>query len=217
MTEQQEAIELWGLDKSLDLETEVATFYVLYEAHLDKPSLRKVFIQRCERLAFQLSNYTDAALGGELRHYRHSKRKTLQEELQKYIFNVSSRGRYEAWGLWWAFRNIHSLEALTWAGKAFRNSSMWRKSYGGKKWALATETLHSYLSREYNEVVFLDTIFGVEHNCGPIFNKLWLTGALVGIYAAAFKGDIGSLRPKCDPLVMELILKARKEKIVVQR
>jgi pyruvate,orthophosphate dikinase len=46
-----------------------------------------------------------------------------------------------------------------------------RTSYGGKAWANIAQTLHDYLSGQLSMVLFIDRVFDLRHNGGPVFNK----------------------------------------------
>lgn len=47
----------------------------------------------------------------------------------------------------------------------------WHSSYGGKKWGVIADALHSFVSGEWSAEIFADTAFTLAHNTAPIFNK----------------------------------------------
>jgi hypothetical protein len=59
------------------------------------------------------------------------------------------------------------VNALRWA---FYNSS-WSSGYGGAKWGTVTDCLCRFVHGEFSAEMMLDTIWTLQHNGGPIFNK----------------------------------------------
>jgi hypothetical protein len=49
----------------------------------------------------------------------------------------------------------------------------WRSGVGGPAWGQAAHLLRLYETEQISAIVFVDSAFGLEHNNGCIFNKLW--------------------------------------------
>lgn len=111
--------------------------------------------------------YTHAACGGELRYHKSMKPGYLPSD---------RKAAWVAWrGIWEKYGN-EALEVMT---KLFR--SMPSGSIGGKKWAVASETLLWWYegklgpTQEANDKIFVDRVLAMEHNGGCFLNKReWL-------------------------------------------
>ena len=50
----------------------------------------------------------------------------------------------------------------------------WESAFGGKKWGVAAQLVRDYVAGKITPPVFIDALFGVQHNGGSLFNKVWL-------------------------------------------
>jgi len=201
-----EALNLWGLDRGFRLVQSIADFYLLYSLSLDKPNVRTLVETHATTLGDQMRRYMNAASGGELRHAPSHARgwhtATLPDFITEYVRTVPG-DRYRAWGRWhgvWKERGLEALEGLC---RGF--SLQWRGAFGGRKWRLVVENLLSYERKEVSTIIFVDTACNIEHNCGPVFNKLWDTSALRHVYRAAFNEDRATLLLYASESVKELV------------
>ncbi len=62
------------------------------------------------------------------------------------------------------------VEFFRFAAKVFR-TDCWSGSFGGSPWGDIAETGTLFLTKEINHAVFVDRLFDLRHNNGPIFNK----------------------------------------------
>ena len=62
------------------------------------------------------------------------------------------------------------MEALEWAVKSFRE--MPSAPVGGENWAIIAETLLYRERGQISSIIFLDTVWGLEHNTGTYFSKM---------------------------------------------
>lgn len=194
VNEQTQAMELWKINKNLNLPAFTAKFYVLYDLVKiqEQEKHRKTFDVLTVFLDDQIKKYLDAALGGELRHF-YEKRNTISSQiLDDYLKTTIGKERWQSWIEWKTVREANGTRALQEAERLFRTGS-WRQHFGGKTWAAVTELLISRLTGEFSDIVFIDTAFSIDHNTGCVFNKLWSVDGQKSVYAKAFAGDIKGL------------------------
>jgi hypothetical protein len=210
--EERVAYETWDLPNDLSLPREAATFYLLLDLHLDDLD-QGHFDSHVKRLATLFGSYSDMVVGGELRYalnqvdnidFRvHS---TLVEELRRSRFNRHSR--CEAWEEWYNIRAKHGIDALRWAEEAFRAFGR-PATYGGDKWAYIAETLRKYESGEYSPLLFVDMCWGLEHNGGQFFGKLWQTYSLKPVLDANQREDMDTLLDHTNKITREFYVGVR--------
>jgi hypothetical protein len=95
-------------------------------------------------------------------------------------FNIvaSSRGdRSDQWGKYVTAYRKHGLPVLD-ACVIMFNTGEWSPAYGGPKWGRAASLVRDYVAGKINPPVFIDCIFGVQHNGGSLFNKVYLLKVL---------------------------------------
>ncbi len=170
----QDALKLWNVDDTLNLVTLAADFYLLYDLSLDERDEGR-FAPLLAMLTEQFVHYTDMIIGGEVRHVRSCWNGTtkLPKELTAAFFGTKeeSASRPIAWMKWKDFRAEHGVNALDMAITTFK--SYRRDQFGGQRWANITETLWLYETGELTSLMFVDFCWGLQHNGGTYFNKVW--------------------------------------------
>lgn len=197
-----EALDLWGLDKDFPLARYAADFYILYRIHSERPKVHSNRIRveyHAAMMSTQMSRYMDAASGGELRHSRYDG----EPEITAYLHEARTLNRWQSWAKWKQYRDKYGIQILKQASEVFSMKG-WSSSFGGKKWANVVNVLVGFLENRYSPIRFIDHAFGVEHNCGPVFDKLWATVSMRKIYGHAFQGDTESLCMFASKEVVEL-------------
>uniref|UniRef100_A0A6H1ZGA9 Uncharacterized protein n=1 Tax=viral metagenome TaxID=1070528 RepID=A0A6H1ZGA9_9ZZZZ len=167
---------LWGLDQELNLTREAADFYVLVALTVDYPNDARpkyALVEKVGYLADQFARYIDMAIGGELRH--------APSELDECDFEgykiPKTAHRGAAWAKWKDIREEKGIQALKGAWNIF-SAPGWGDSYGGESWARVANALIQYESGEWSPQMFVDQVFSIRHNGGPVFDKIWNLGYL---------------------------------------
>ncbi|MAH47270.1 hypothetical protein CMI37_15705 [Candidatus Pacearchaeota archaeon] len=195
-----EVIASWGIDQTLDLSQLAADFYLLYELSLSEED-EGHFEPLLYGLVDQFASYTDMILGGELRYIKdraRSRKDVIAPELWEIFYAKEGEmsTRHEYWDKWREFRAIHP-DALQWAADAFNTFES--SGVGGPKWANIADMLRIFLDGTITPLMFVDFCWGLEHNGGTYFNKVWsnqvkhvleanLNGAIESVLAAASPG-----------------------------
>lgn len=213
------ACKLWGVDQSLNIANEAMNFYVTWgvaRLHEDKKAI-KLLEAQVDRLSKQLAAYFDLALGGELRHcmvYNGQYKDRIPKWLQKEY--PCRQARPCAWLRWKDVRDEFGLDALRDAMFCFKLPG-WPSSYGGNNWATIAFTLLEYLEGRVSAIVFLDSAFSLEHNCGCAFNKIYNTNyvreALDVCFTKTDPSDIikSNMKNHIDPEIIALVQKYDKK------
>lgn len=162
-----------------DLAEAIADFYLLETlSNVMEFEAARSPLEHLERqLADDFAAYLDLAIGGELRHAKNRLcPSSLPEELAPFFREVSERrlDRGAAWLVWSVIRRKLDSQALVLAELAFRARG-WDRNFGGEAWAQVTSVLRSYLEGVINRRIFVDRCFALEHNSGPVLDKLWGT------------------------------------------
>jgi hypothetical protein len=171
-----EHMQKWDLPRELNLTRIAADFYLLYNLILDDCEQGDKLIKFCNRYAPIFSRYTDMVVGGEIRHAEdHVNREGLPDScniLSDELWNGGGwgDGRMIAWSTWHGFRQSHGTDALIWAARIFRRFRS--GGYGGSKWANIAEILAYYELGKLSAKMFMDFVWGLEHNGGSYFDKL---------------------------------------------
>ncbi|KKL95944.1 hypothetical protein LCGC14_1849500, partial [marine sediment metagenome] len=198
------ALGTWGLPASLNLRAAAARFYTLVEK-ADIDSLYRPDLEEYAReLAAVFSNYLDMAIGGEIRYGSESNedvRALLPRITARYSERDARSSRGRAWYEWKELRDDYGTSILQEAETALFEGD-WEGNLGGPMWGECAKTLRLHEEGEYNDIVFVDQAFSLEHNNGCVFNKLWNTKGLKTILSAVFEGHI-------DKIVGHLTLKER--------
>ena len=186
----------WGIDHDLGLQATCADFYLqIWLDLMGVEGAEEKLASHVEYLENQFARYTDMVVGGELRHVRRYKKLGALPKPLRQVFKdglLPASPRPVAWEGWRAVRQRHGTVAIRWAVETF-NLDGWGGGYGGPKWAKIAETL---LMREvgiYSPTTFIDTCFGMEHNNGSYFNKVWTTYGLSDVLDAKQRGDVECL------------------------
>lgn len=102
--------------------------------------------------------------------------------------------RGKMWSFWYVLRDKYGLAAL----KAARDSFMgddWDGSIGGHNWGRAADIVLRWHEGDMSDVSFVDTMWGLEHNGGSIFTKIWRhTSRLKKVLDANLNEDYDYLR-----------------------
>ena len=170
------AYETWGLNSDVRLAEEAAGWYLLMDLWLDSKDDGR-FMQRTHRLAEKFSAYSDMVIGGELRYTlgHVTNPDTLDPNFVSHVrWHMDGQGRSTAWESWSDFRMSKGTSALQMAEEAFQEFGD-GNSYGGTKWAYIAHTLLLYETGEISPITFVDMCWGLEHNGGQFFGKLWST------------------------------------------
>ena len=207
--EQQVASGTWDLEEALPLSREAADWYLLYSLWLDDKDEAGLFMRQTSRLKAQFARYADMVVGGELRYtlgHVTEPELTLPEELYDALSNhFGNVSRSEAWEAWYSFRRSHSTNALYWAESAFKAFGGDSHTYGGSKWAYIARTLRMYETGEISPIVFVDMCWGLEHNGGQFFGKLWSTYRLKSVLDLNLNDDFDGLLREASPGVRKIM------------
>jgi hypothetical protein len=179
---------------------------LLMDLWLDKKDGDR-FMKRTSRLADMFSSYADMVIGGELRYtlsHISNADEELSDELQEHlVYSMNGVGRGEAWESWYRFRQKIGTPALHMAEDAFQAFGD-GSSYGGPKWAYIVRTLRMYEEAEITPTTFVDMCWGLEHNGGQFFGKLWSTYRLQTVLDANVQENMPDLFRYADPEIAKL-------------
>lgn len=207
--------KVWGIDYGLDLTEAAADFYLLYDLWLDGLDDGQ-FEVWLSVLVTQLSDYTDMIVGGELRHLQHRRRSTaiLPEKLAS-LLNTNpqfqSRQRSQAWYAWYEFRQEYGLQALEWAVVGF--GCFVQSNWGGSKWATIATTLLAFLRGDLTPIAFVDVCWGLQHNGGTFFSKVWAPSGLMRVLEANLNEDMVKLQAHASDSVRKLYVTQRRSDV----
>ena len=203
--EQNVAQDTWGLESHINLSREAADWYLLMDLWLDKKDGDR-FMNRTTRLAEMFSSYADMVIGGELRYtlgHVDSPDEVLDDEMVIHLQRNANSGRSEAWDSWSDFRIGMGTSALHMAETAF-DAFGESQSYGGPKWAYIVRTLRMYETKEISPITFVDMCWGLEHNGGQFFGKLWSTYTLQVVLDANVQENTATLLHHAHPDITKL-------------
>jgi hypothetical protein len=203
--EQNIAQHTWGLDSDINLAREAADWYLLMDLWLDKKDDDR-FMKRTSRLAIMFSSYADMVIGGELRYtlgHVENPGEVLDDEMTIHLQRNASSDRSEAWDSWSDFRIGLGTSALHMAETAF-DAFGESNSYGGPKWAYIVRTLRMYETEEITPITFVDMCWGLEHNGGQFFGKLWSTYSLQVVLDANVQENTASLLQYAHPDITKI-------------
>ena len=199
------AEETWGLDPSMPLAREADDWYLLMSMWLDDYDDDDRFARRTSRLAEAFKDYADMVVGGELRYtlgHVSDPDYNVHPELHEALRYQLNGARSEAWDAWFRFRNKHKTNALYWAEQAFR--AFGSHTYGGDKWAYIARTVRMFETEEISAITFVDMCWGLEHNGGQFFGKLWNTYNLKYVLDANVHEEENKLVANASPSVSKL-------------
>jgi len=135
--------------------------------------------EKLAEIAEVFSGYLYCAVLGEIRHFRS---KTAYSETKKRILK---RLEKVLGGLPWyenrvSFLKIavkppedvkETIRLLGWILAAFRCCSWCKSSFGGQRWAQITQHLLLYVAGVYDDILFIDGLFNLQHNSSFVFDK----------------------------------------------
>ncbi len=197
------AQETWGLDPSLPLAREAADWYLLMMLWLDEKDFDGRFMKRTRGLAETFKDYADMVVGGELRYtLSHASEDTIDPTLHEALRYEITGDRHEAWDSWFTFRNRHKTNALYWAEEAFK--AFGSSTYGGAKWAYIARVIRMYETGEISAITFVDMCWGLEHNGGQFFGKLWNTYRLQHVLNANVNDEVTTLLANASQPVLKI-------------
>ena len=202
-------LKSWDVPYALNVTRVAADFYLLYQMHLDGEN-QEMLDSFLKKVVPIFVNYTDMAIGGELRHVysRVNTAKAFKDgevglEYDKLIQRCDV-SRANAWRQWKVSRDEQGLAAVE-ACRDYFNLMGMRVGFGGKLWGNIADTLLMYLKGELSDVLFLDLCFGLEHNGGKYLNKIggWYYGKLVAVLDANLAGNMDYLKTLASKEVVE--------------
>ncbi len=105
----------------------------------------------------------------------HHKPTKLGAQITKFglPFRIAS-DRHDAWREYYEAVRVHKLPLLNLCYWAFATGN-WDSSYGGMSWAAPARLVRDYVAGKIPPPVFIDQMFGVQHNGGSLFDKAWIT------------------------------------------
>jgi len=174
IAQKADVVGLWGLDQGLDLSRACCDYYLLLDLQLDGLDEGK-FKSHQGFLVNQFQAYTDMILGGELRHSTAlvKGKSHIAKPMKEALSTVMSPGvqRVQAWRAWYYLRQSYGVQALHWAIDVFLLFT--GGGYGGVLWANIAKHLLEYEQEHIGADVFVDFCWGLQHNGGSYFNKVW--------------------------------------------
>jgi hypothetical protein len=183
----------------------------LTEYYPDNARPKYALDAKVELLADQFAKYLDLAIGGELRHYiRCSDRIERDERVPE------TASRSAAWMQWKGIREQHGITALKLAVDLFGLYD-WKDSYGGPSWANIAQALIEYETGEWTKLMFIDQVFSLKHNGGPVFSKVWDTTYLMEVLDANLHSNIPYLVRKSSDKVVDMVRDIDPSLIVRER
>lgn len=201
---EREAAQIAKVDTNLVLAQAAADFYVLYDYSIDHLEARGHLEKLAAYLAEQFERYMLHAVTGEVRYFPwftdHSSKAvcvpSIRKDLTKIMVDKLGKKtgiKFVTWLQEHPRRDCsreHMWEeandmAASFGKEVFVNAigiafryPRWQETdgdVGGEKWAVIAETLYQYLTGEINDIIFVDTAFGLKHNGNLHFDKVWPT------------------------------------------
>ena len=198
------ASTVWGLNTKLKLQQEAADFYLLYDLNLDGLD-NGLFQAKIDLLSTQFQAYTDLAIGGEIRHLLG--RRMAGVAIPPALLDLLNSPRYTsgrsvAWQAWHAHREVNRTAALYDIIKGFR--AFEKSGYGGESWANIADTLRKVEVGEITPLMFIDICWGLQHNGGSYFSKVWGPGYLSRVLNANLYWNLPTLYKYATPNIAQL-------------
>lgn len=211
--DEKQVAALFGLQIGLELRPLAADFYLLYDLSLDGQD-NGLFAPLLHELTYQFTTYTDMILGGELRYIVGHWNGTTKLD-PRFIEHMCLPGqgksdtrleRSTMWLKWHTFRAMYHTDALTIAYDTFNAfNSETSKGVGGPAWANIADILRRFERHELTPTMFVDFCWGLQHNGGTYFNKLWPSAReLITVLNAKRASDYQLLSLNASQYVQEL-------------
>ena len=201
-----EVLNEWGLKADLNLQQELTAFYLLYEASILADKEHPDFKAKLDLLEEQFSLYTDMVIGGEIRHLKvagtYGWDALVPMPLHKALKSgtIDRHNRHKAWGGWRKFRLQHGTAAIRWLEDAFLQFK--GHGYGGPPWSKIAQVLRMYETKVLSPMTFVDTCWGLQHNNGSYFNKVWSVHNITTLLDYVRKGNSEELKKYAEPDIL---------------
>lgn len=207
-----EVLQSWGVEHSLNLAELASDYFLLYDLYLDSKDGGEFVVLR-GALLDQFVNYTDMVIGGELR-YIYSLYDGTTPIADEFVnefckprapgdgMNIGNRPHF--WYKWLQFRRKYGTEALQMAVVVFNAFGGKHTQCGGPKWANIADVLLRFERQEITPSIFVDFCWGLEHNGGAYFNKVWQTEKLRKILDAKRVDNFTYLRRSASEGVKQM-------------
>ena len=221
------AAEFSILDPNLCLREAAADFYLLMEMVLEgNGGIKGLFYAHAERIADQLCAYIEMASLGELRHHikdidreevaisgkvgnrrRKGRNKETREVISSFILLSPSKAsskdhRMSSWKSWSRLYDEFGLRLYGNLIHMFSNA-VWGSGFGGYKWARCLSLAENY-RMGLDNVVFVDSAFGLKHNGSLAYDKFWSVRDLQQVLDYARKGQTDNIEHYASPGVRSL-------------
>ena len=171
-------------------ETEAVKFYLLNDAFAklclrfdqheplppDVDGVAGLYISEGQAIALRAIYYTLMIITREARHLHNGQYKSSMASLHgkvfsDFMYSINSTGEDEAVNkLRHSPPDMGIADFASCIAHTFEHGG-WGSSYGGKPWANIATTLARMLKGETSIETFVDTVWTLCHNGGPIFNK----------------------------------------------
>ena len=215
---------VWDLPVDLNLTEMAADFYLLYDLNhrgIDDGEFDKYV---SENVGY-FYRYSDMIIGGELRHAPGNVDKNRVSQLARPLWEkirhsyydapivdghygyTFHNGRHDAWLAWHTYRAKVGTPALRQAMSVFSSfgASHGRSSFGGAKWANIAKIVWNYERGKMSAIMFMDYVWGLEHNYGSFFNKItWGYSSLKTVLNANLDADLFTVYIRASSAVQNL-------------
>jgi hypothetical protein len=122
----------------------------------DARTIQDSIVQRADTL---FTEYTFAAIGGEVRHHES-------------VRGSVPGGRESCWDYWHAMGETIGRERLTQDSVDLFGDHSWGSGYGGEAWRVIARTLLDRLQGRLDARTFVDRVFSLQHNGGSLLDKV---------------------------------------------
>lgn len=97
------------------------------------------------------------------------------QRIDEYLLNVGqwSNHRAAGWGVWYTLAKRNKAQYMYDCAKSFNKPGIWGDSFGGKKWGFASKLVADYFAGVITPHSFVDRVWTLQHNGGPLFNKYY--------------------------------------------
>ncbi len=119
------------------------------------------------------AEFEDTDMGALLSYVRSSNTSYNKWPYVKHkLHETAAPDRMAAWSVWSVVKEEFGLDAYLMMSYYFKKP-VFRGSVGGEKWAHIIDTAREYRAGNYTPIMFIDTCFGLKHNCNLAFDKFW--------------------------------------------
>jgi hypothetical protein len=210
------------LDSTLWVAREAANLYLLdkWGLHTGDMAPRNTVARY---LAVQFAKYLDIAIFGELRHinkdnfnswvsakaqgsspdFNSPQKYALMQFLQS-VETVLRRDQFISFS-YGTYASFPTTLRTKVAVELFGCEPLWGGNIGGIKWEKIAKILLAYLSGDTNDVIFVDQVFGLQHNCNFVLDKVYMLHGLSSVLDHNFNGRYKYLLKFASPSVGRLV------------